>query len=142
MKNKRTSVFNLTLNLKKNGLTMQLPGARFLTCCLEDKTLSILEKICASRFIRTNTLVDSIIDKFILTYEDKAIFLRGETSQNLISKVKGIIYTPHPRAFVTYQVREKSFNRVMSIKNEYGLSRSVILKHIINKYLKENGYYG
>lgn len=141
VKPKRAEVAStLTMRLKARGMMFPLPGAKFLTCCLDEDTLRVIDKISIERYVRPQTLIDQMINNFVCTYEDKAFFIRGEAPKSFLDTVKGIVCLPPPRKFVTYQVRENSYDRVVEIKDEHGLSRSKILKYIIDKYMKENGY--
>lgn len=126
--------------LMNRKLTVVHPGARLLTCCLDLETSDLLDKIAISRFTRPHSVLDSIIDQFVCNYEDKVNFIQGEEPKTLVEQVRDFLFLPPERKFVTFQLRDKSFMKVMWMKDEYNLSRSQIIKYMIDKYLKENGY--
>lgn len=117
-----------------------LVGKENLTCCLDVHIKDTLDKIAERRYVRTNMLIDTIVQNFKPTYEDISFFMKGEFEESFKQKFLKFFSPPKDRVFMTYQVDNRTMQRIHNLKVHYSLSKSVIFKHIVMKFIRDNHY--
>lgn len=95
-----------------------------ITCCLGIETIDRLKQ----------TNVDEIVKEFKLEFNDVMYFLKYIHEESIIQKIKRFFNTPKPRQFVTIKVNKETYNRIEGLRKFYGLTKSQVLRYILNKY--------
>lgn len=108
-----------------------------MACFLEDKLIVKIRQLANYRNIRESTLVETIVKQFEEEWEDIRFFRYGPLEKSWTDKFNDLFKLPDVRSSITFQVNKETFDRVGRIKEKYGLNKSIVLKHIISKYLKD-----
>lgn len=111
-----------------------------MTISLDGELIKRIEAIADLRWQRPHDLIDSIVKQFVMTYEDKAYFMRGEEETSFAQNIlKALFPKPETNEYVTYMINLETYNRIEKIKEDSTFyARSPIVKRMIIKYLKEN----
>lgn len=128
------------MNIFPIKLIKPMIGKNNLTCHLEEDLYNTLEQVAAKKFVGMNTLIDVIVQRFNPSFDDILFFMKGEYPITFLERFKKFFQPKQLKRFATFQLDTLSTQRINGLKNYYNLSRSVILKHIIIKYMKDNKY--
>lgn len=108
-----------------------------MACFLEDKLIVKIRQLANYRNIRESTLVETIVKQFEEEWEDIRFLRYGPPEKTWTDKFNDLFKLPEVRSSINFQVNKETFERVSRIKEKYGLNKSIVLKHIISKYLRD-----
>lgn len=123
-------------NKEKFVMLKPTTGKVNVTCCLPVKLLLSLQKQAYLQKYDLHKLVDHIVLSFRADYNDINFFYKGEEVKTVAQKAAAFFKTGEEREFCTFQIEGESFKKIMGYKNTYTLSKSIILKRLINKYVR------
>lgn len=135
----KPSVLSLTLKLKEKGVTLSDRTKSQMICSLPEELLLKLNKRAEAKYQRVDTLVDYIVNTFILDVDDMIIFSEGKSKYKFSGNVIKLFKPKENIVYNTFEVTRQTFGRIHHYKNRYPLcNRSFILRRMVEKYFGNN----
>lgn len=141
MENKKLTVsdsLRLRLQTKRIYNPHTLKGKKVIVCHLEESMYNQLNKLAEFQYMRADGYIDMIVKGFTPEFEDVIYFVKGSYETSFISKMKNYLAKREDRIFVTFKVDLETYTKLDNAKQYFGMSRSMVLKHIIKRKLQES----
>ncbi len=123
--------------IQTNRITPMM-GKKTLVFLCEKSIYKTLEQMAERQFVRPETLVDVIVKQFQPKYEDIIYFLKGGYNLSITDRLVNAIREKEAKEFTPMQLDDKTIEKLGNAKRYYGMNKSMVLKHIIIQYHKEN----
>jgi hypothetical protein len=112
-----------------------MEGKKILVFHCEESIYSKLLQTAEYQYTKPETLIDNIVRGFIPSFEDVLHFMKGGYDLSFKDKIVNLLRQKEPKLFITMQVDEKTYEKLVNAKRYYGMNRSMVLKYIINQYI-------